>query len=515
MKRESFYITTAIHYANAAPHIGHAYENICADVMARFKRLDGYDVYFLTGMDEHGQKVQQKAKENKIDSQKYVDSISDTFRVMNRNLNLSNDDFIRTTENRHKRAAQLFWKKLEEKGDIYLGKYEGWYSIRDEAFYSENEVTISEDGKRIAIDSKTEVEWMVEESYFFRLSAYTDRLLKLYEVRPDMIQPASRRNEVINFVKQGLHDLSISRTSFTWGIPVLGNDRHVMYVWVDALINYLSALDYPERNAPLYNRFWPCDVHLVGKDIVRFHAIYWPAFLISAEIPLPRVIHGHGHILNNGEKMSKSLGNVISPQDLINKYGSDATRYVLMREITFGQDGNISDESAVIRINSELANTIGNLVQRTLCLIYKNCKGLIPNCNTLQKVDYDLLNTCDETLLGKLRKHSEIMQFNRAIGEIVQLAVAANAYIDEQAPWTLKKTDYYRMETVLYVLAEIIRQLGIALQPYTPVASGRILDQLGIAETQRNFSFLSRDYALKSGLPILEPEGVFPRINFA
>ena len=512
MTKPHFYITTAISYANAGPHIGHAYEAIGADVMARFKRLDGYDVYFVTGTDEHGQKVEKAANASGKSPQQFVDEIAALFIGMCDSFNVSYDQFMRTTSDFHKQAAIALWKKMEEKGDIYLNKYAGWYSTRDERFYTEDELTDLPGGKKISTETKTEVEWMEEESYFFKLSAYTDKLLKLYEDQPDWIQPEFRKNEVTSFVKSGLRDLSISRTTFNWGIPVPGNDKHIMYVWVDALINYISALGYPDMNAEKMKKYWPCDVHLIGKDIVRFHTVYWPAFLMSAGIPLPKRVFGHGFLLTAGEKMSKSLGNVIAPKDLIEKYGVDQARYVLMREATFGHDGDISYHLMTNRINAELSNNLGNLVQRTLSMIAKNCEAKVPTPGILEDVDKALLQKAGQEMLVQVRGEFEKLQFSKAIEEFISVSHAANLYIDEQAPWTLKKTNPARMATVLYVLAEVIRNLGLIIQPFTPTAAQKILDQVAVGVNERDFAFIGEAHALKAGTPLPAPSGAFPRI---
>lgn len=509
---KSFYITTAISYVNAAPHIGHAYEAIGADVMARFKRLDGFDVYFLTGTDEHGQKVEKSAQAAGKSPQEFVDEISTLFSDMCKSMNVSYDQFIRTTTDFHKKASQAIWKKMEENGDIYLNKYAGWYSTRDERFYTEDELTALPNGKKISTETKTEVEWMEEESYFFRLSTYTDKLLKLYETQPDWVQPEFRKNEVVSFVKSGLRDLSISRTTFDWGVQVPGNDKHIMYVWVDALTNYISALGYPDLNAEKFKEYWPCDVHLIGKDIIRFHAVYWPAFLMSAGLPLPKRVFGHGFLLTSGEKMSKSIGNVIAPKDLIEKYGVDQSRYALMREATFGQDGDISYALMTNRINAELANNLGNLVQRTLSMINKNCEAKVPTPGILEDVDKALLQKAGQEMLIAVRGEFEKMQFSKAIEEFITVSHAANMYIDEQAPWTLKKTNPARMATVLYVLAEVIRNLGLIIQPFTPVAAQKILDQVAVGASDRDFSFIGEAHALKARTALPAPAGVFPRI---
>ena len=509
---KSFYITTAISYANAAPHIGHAYEAIGADVMARFKRLDGFDVYFVTGTDEHGQKVEKSAQAAGMSPQEFVDKIAVLFSDMCKSMNVSYDQFIRTTADFHKKASQAIWQKMEANGDIYLNKYAGWYSTRDERFYTEDELTTLPNGKKISTETKTEVEWMEEESYFFKLSAYTDKLLALYEKQPEWVQPEFRKNEVVSFVKSGLRDLSISRTTFDWGVKVPGNDKHIMYVWVDALTNYISALGYPDMNAEKMKKYWPCDVHLIGKDIIRFHAVYWPAFLMSAGLPLPKHVFGHGFLLTSGEKMSKSVGNVIAPKDLIEKYGVDQSRYALMREATFGQDGDISYALMTNRINAELANNLGNLVQRTLSMINKNCDGKVPTPGILEDADKALLQKAGQGMLVQVRGEFEKMQFSKAIEEFITVSHAANMYIDEQAPWTLKKTNPPRMATVLYVLAEVIRNLGLIIQPFTPVAAQKILDQVAVGANERDFTFIGEAHALKAGLPLPAPSGVFPRI---
>lgn len=514
MNKGNFYITTAISYPNAAPHLGHAYEAIAADTMARFKRLDGYDVYFMTGLDEHGQKVEKAAKASGKTPQQFVDSLVPDFKDdMCDRLNISYDRFIRTTDKDHIKTAQAVWKKLEANGDIYLDKYAGWYSTRDEAFYTEDDIETRVDGTKISKETKTEVEWMEEESYFFRLSNYTDKLLKLYEEKPEFIQPDYRRNEIVSFVRQGLKDISVSRTSFDWGIDVPGNENHIMYVWIDALANYLTPFDYPEDGNGKLKKFWPCNIHLIGKDIIRFHAVFWPAFLMSAGVEVPRQIFGHGFLLSNGEKMSKSLGNVIAPKDLITKYGVEQTRYVLLREATFGQDVDLSYQGMTARINADLANNLGNLAQRTLSMINKNCEGRLPDTKNIQDVDKELLRKVHEEILPSIRSDFERLQFSRAQEKIMAVARDANSYIDEQAPWTLKKTDPERMNTVLYVLAEVIRCLGIIMQPFTPEACAKLLSQMNVAEDERDFSFIDASHSLKAGTDIPKPEGVFPRIE--
>ena len=510
MADQNYYITTPIYYVNDKPHIGHTYTTIACDVLARFKRLDGYNVKFLTGTDEHGLKVKQAADKKGISPQELTDDISVNFRNLTALMNYSNDDFIRTTEARHKKAAQALWQKLESAGDIYSDHYGGWYAVRDEAYYAEDELS-EVDGKKIA-PSGAECEWMEEESYFFKLSEWQDRLLAFYEENPDFIAPESRRNEVISFVKGGLKDLSISRTTFDWGVKVPGNDKHVMYVWIDALTNYITAAGFPNEEADDFKAFWPADLHMVGKDILRFHAVYWPAFLMSAGLKPPKRIFAHGWWTIEGQKMSKSLGNVIAPQDLIDRYGVDQSRYFMLREVPFGNDGNFSHDAAINRINSDLANGIGNLSQRTLSMIHKNCEEKIPEYNDLKEEDKALLQHAHEKLLPAVRSFLEEQKFHKALEEITALSDEANAYIDHQAPWTLKKEDPERMATVLYVLAEVIRCLALIMQPVTPASASKMLDQLEIDADSRTFTYISKDHMLKSGTEIQKPEGVYPRI---
>lgn len=511
MTKKTFYITTPIYYVNDKPHLGHAYTTIACDVMARYKRLDGFETYFLTGTDEHGQKVQQAAEAKGIDPQAFTDEVSKTFRDLWPTLNITNDDFIRTTEERHKVACQALWKRLVDSGDIYLDTYGGWYAVRDEAYYGEDELTEGPNGKKIA-PSGAECEWVEEESYFFKLSAWGDRLLKLYEENPDFIQPDSRRNEVISFVKSGLRDLSVSRTRLTWGVPVPDAPGHVMYVWIDALTNYISALGFPDESSNLYQKFWP-GVHVVGKDILRFHAVYWPAFLMAAKLPIPERVFAHGWWTREGQKMSKSLGNVIAPSDLIEMYGLDQSRYFLLREVPFGNDGDFSHAQAVIRINSDLANGFGNLAQRTLSMIAKNCDGKVPNHGAFTAEDNALLKEARETLVANIRKEFDRFAFHRGLEHFAKTVNAANAYIDVQAPWGLKKTDSARMKTVLYVLAETIRCLAIVIQCVTPDSAAKMLDQVSLPLDKRTYAHISSEHALIPGTSLPAPEGVFPRIQ--
>ena len=503
-----FYITTPIYYVNDKPHIGHAYTTLAVDVMARFKRLDGFDVMFLTGTDEHGQKVDASAAAKGIDPQTFTDQVSQNFRDLAVHMNYSNDDFIRTTEERHKKACQALWNTLVEKGEIYLGSYDGWYSVRDEAFYAEKEL-IEKDGQKLA-PTGAPVEWVSEPSYFFRLSEWGNRLLKFYDDNPRFIAPNSRRNEVISFVKGGMHDLSVSRTSFKWGVPVPGNEDHVMYVWVDALTNYLTAVGYPDADPEKLAKYWPADLHMVGKDIARFHAVYWPALLMAAGIAPPKRVFAHGWWTNEGQKISKSIGNVIDPYDLTAKYGLDQTRYFLLREVPFGNDGDFSHQAMVNRMNSELANDLGNLCQRVLSMIGKNCNAKVPTPGEFSDADKVILTKAHE-LLDAARVQIEAQAFNKMIDVIWSLVGDANRYVDEMAPWGLKKTDPARMETVLYVLAEVIRHVGILVQPLMPESAAKILDQLALGDDECGFDRIGAEHALVAGTDLPKPAGVFPR----
>ena len=506
--KPKFYITTAISYVNGAPHLGHAYEAISTDVIARFKRLDGYDVHFLTGTDEHGQKVEKTAQAEGKDTRAFCDEIAALFQQMTADLNISNDEFIRTTEERHYVSSQGIWRKLMEAGDIYLDSYAGWYSVRDEAFYGEDELTDGEGGVKLA-PSGAEVEWVEEPSYFFRLSAYQDKLIEHYEANPGFIRPPHRRNEVMNFVKQGLMDLSISRTTFDWGVPVPDDPDHVMYVWLDALTNYITAVGYPDQDSEKYRHYWPADVHIIGKDIVRFHAIYWPAFLMSAGVELPKCVFGHGFLTIGGEKMSKSLGNVVTPEAIKAEFGLDPMRYFLMREVPYGSDGSVTRESIVQRINSDLANDLGNLAQRVLSMIAKNCGGRVPKPGPVNDEDR-ALQEATTGVLETVRADMEDFAIHRMLENIWRVVSEANRYVDAQAPWALKKTDPARMATVLYVLADVIRQLAIFVQPVVPDSASKMLDQLAVAEDARDFSALGSALAPESELPA--PAAVFPRI---
>jgi methionyl-tRNA synthetase len=501
-----FYATTPIYYVNGAPHIGHAYTSIATDVLARFKRLDGYDVFFLTGTDEHGQKVERAAAEAGVDPQSFTDRVSADFRDMADKMGVSYDDYIRTTEDRHKRSCTELWRRIAAAGHIYLGHYEGWYAVRDEAFYDEAELTTAADGSKLA-PTGAPVAWVREPSYFFRLSAFQEPLLELYEKQPDFILPAGRRNEVMSFVRSGLRDLSISRTSFSWGIPVPDAPGHVMYVWLDALNNYVTACGFPDPDAPRWP-FWPADVHVVGKDIIRFHAVYWPAFLMAAGLPLPRRVSSHGWWTVEGEKMSKSLGNVIEPRALVATYGRDQVRYFLLREKPFGGDGTISHGALVSRINVELANELGNLAQRSLSLIARNLGGKLPGREEATAEDTELLDAAG-ALPDLLRERLDRQVFHEALEEVWKVVRAANAYIDRQAPWALRRTDTARMAAVLRVLVDVLRVIATVLQPFMPEAMARMLDQLGVPDWARAFAALAMPLADGTSLPA--PTGVFPR----
>ena len=510
---KNFYITTPIYYVNGDPHLGHVYTTTATDVVARFKRLAGYDVHFLTGTDEHGQKVAQSAEKAGIAPQEFCDNVAQKFRDVLEPFQISNDDFIRTTEDRHKRTCQTLWKTLEESGDIYLDKYAGWYAVRDEAYYGEDELSDGADADtKIAIATGAECKWVEEESYFFRLSKYGDKLLELYASNPDFIGPKSSYKEIKSFVEGGLKDLSISRTTFDWGVPVPGNDKHVMYVWIDALTNYISALGFGNDEPDLMDKFWPADVHVVGKEITRFHAIYWPAFLMSANLPVPNRVFANGWWVVEGEKMSKSIGNVITPETLLDTYGSDGSRFALLREMPFGNDGNFSHENAVNRINGDLANGLGNLAQRSLSMIAKNAEGKIPSNNGLSDDDSQLLSLAYD-LPTRTEAYIDDITIHKYLDAVWHVVGEANAYIDAQAPWKLKKEDPDRMQTVLYVLAEIIRCCAIMAQPIIPTGANKILDQVVIEQGARTFAHVSADYALTSGTEIPAPQGVFPRLE--
>jgi methionyl-tRNA synthetase len=505
--KQPFYITTAISYPNGPPHIGHAYEAIATDAIARFMRLDGYDVYFLTGTDEHGQKMLQTAAREGISARELRDRNVPKFEAMVKRLNCSNDDFIHTTEARHHRASQAIWERMEKAGDIYLGKYAGWYSVRDEAYYAEDETHLDEQKRRVATKTGTPVEWVEEESYFFRLSAYRDKLLALYE-RPNYVLPKERLNEVVSFVRGGLQDLSISRTTFDWGVKVPGNPRHIMYVWVDALTNYITGVGYPDTESEKFRRYWPAALHVIGKDIVRFHAVYWPAFLMSAGVEVPQRIFSHGFLFNRGEKMSKSVGNVIDPFALCDAYGVDPLRYFFLREVPFGQDGNYSHEAIVNRINADLANDLGNLAQRSLSMIGKAFGGTLPEPSAFTPADNTMLAAAD-AMLATAREHMKTQALHQVLNCIWAVVADANRYFAGEEPWAKAKTDAKRQGTILYVTAEVLRQVAILAQPFMPASAGKLLDQLAIPPGERSFAALGTRIRPSTTLP--PPKPVFPR----
>ncbi|HEU0311493.1 MAG TPA: methionine--tRNA ligase [Sphingomicrobium sp.] len=491
---EPFYITTAISYPNGKPHIGHAYEAIAADAMARFRRAQGRDVRLVTGTDEHGLKMVQTARGAGQNTKEYADEMSGYFRKMCDDLNISYDAFVRTTEPRHYEASKDIWRAMEANGDLYLDRYEGWYSVRDEAYYDDGELVDGEGGERLSPQG-TPVEWTVEETWFFRLSNYQDKLLQLYRDNPDFIRPESRRNEVVRFVEGGLKDLSVSRTSFDWGVPVPGSPGHVMYVWVDALTTYMTGVGFPDREGE-WARYWPADIHLIGKDIVRFHAVYWPAFLMSAGLPLPRQVFGHGFLLARGEKMSKSLGNVVDPMDLADRFGVDSLRYFLLREISFGQDGSYSAEAIVSRVNAELANSFGNLAQRSLSMIFKNLGGIIPAEGDAAE-DRSLLAQVEEACAA-LEREFDRFSFSTGLEAWMGAVFACNQYVDAMAPWALRKTDPDRMAAVLGTLAVAVRMLAVAVQPIIPASAETLIALIDSG---------------KGGAPIAQPAPIFPRLE--
>ena len=520
MPAPTYYLTTAISYPNGAPHIGHAYEAMATDAIARFQRLDGYDVHFLTGTDEHGIKMKQTAAREDLEPRALADRNTPLFQKMDTVLGLSNDDFIRTTEQRHYRASQELWRRMQANGDIYKGRYAGWYSVRDEAYYAESETELRADNVRYGPQG-TPVEWVEEESYFFRLSAYQDRLLAHYEAHPEFIGPDERRNEVVSFVKGGLKDLSISRTTFDWGIPVPDDPRHVMYVWVDALTNYITGVGFPDDsakpahywpendNANLWH-YWPADLHVIGKDIVRFHGVYWPAFLWSAGLEPPKRVFAHGFLFNRGEKMSKSVGNVVDPFSLVETFGRDPVRYFFLREVPFGQDGSYSSEAIVQRINADLANDLGNLAQRSLSMIARNCAGVLPAQGPLTAEDRTLLAATD-ALLATCRAAMKTQAIHLALNAIWAVVADANRYFAASAPWGLKVSDPKRMGTILAVTAEVIRQVAILTQPVIPDASAKLLDLLSVPAERRSFASLGAAGRMAGGVALPAPTAVFPR----
>ena len=504
-----YYITTAIAYPNGAPHIGHAYEAIATDAIARFMRLDGRDVFFLTGTDEHGIKMLQTAAKENLTPRQLIERNVPRFQAMVKKFNCSNDDFIRTTEARHYRSSEAIWERMEAAGDIYLDKYSGWYSVRDEAYYDESETRLDDKGHRLGPHG-TPVEWVEEESYFFRLSKYADKLLDLYRRVPDFVLPRERLNEVASFVRGGLQDLSLSRTTFDWGIKVPGNRKHIMYVWVDALTNYITAVGFPDTASEKFKKYWPADLHVIGKDIVRFHAVYWPAFLMSAGIEVPRRVFSHGFLFNRGEKMSKSVGNVIDPFALADAYGVDPLRYFLLREVPFGQDGNYSHEAIVARINADLANDLGNLAQRSLSMVARAFGGVLPQPGALQASDRTLLAAADG-LIGKACDAMTTQQLHQVLNAVWAIVADANRYFAGEAPWALAKTDPQRQGTVLYVTAEVLRQVSILIQPFMPASAEKLLDLLAIPEGERLFVHLGDEHRIAANAKLPVPTAVFPR----
>ena len=508
---KNYYITTPIYYPSAKPHMGHAYSSIIADFFARFKRIDGYNVHFLTGTDEHGLKIQRAAESKNIEPLKFCDQISQTFRDLSIKLNLSNTDFIRTTEVRHKKTVQHLWSILEQNDDIYLSKYSGWYSVSDEAFYSEDEI-IEKNGIKVAEASGSSVEWIEEESYFFRLSKWEPKLLDFYEKNPNFISPKSRKNEVISFVKGGLKDLSISRKAFSWGIKVPTNPDHVIYVWLDALTNYISALNYPDTKDELFKNFWPATVHLIGKDILRFHAVYWPAFLMAAKIQLPERVYGHGWILSGDEKMSKSKGNILDPIEIIEKYGVDGLRYYLMKEVSHGSDGSISLKSLENCINSDLANNYGNLCQRVFSFIKNNCNNKVIKTKNITANDKKLIEDTKK-LSEKLRENMKNQNLNTYLKSVLEISFLTNKYINDEEPWKLKKSNAEQMCNILYISLEQIAKISILFNPIIPIATTKVLDSLNIKKDKRNLSFLDGEDIFSKEINIKDLNILFKKIT--
>ena len=507
---KNFYITTPIYYPSAKPHMGHAYSSIIADFFARFKRMDGFNVYFLTGTDEHGLKIQRAAEKKGVKTLEFCDELSKTFKDLSKTLNLTNNDFIRTTEDRHKKSVQFLWNELKKNGDIYLSKYSGWYSVSDEAFYNDDEIE-DLDNKKVAISSKSLVEWVDEESYFFKLSKWEKPLLKFYKENPDFISPKSRKNEVISFVKSGLKDLSVSRKSFSWGIKVPHDDNHVIYVWLDALTNYMSALNYPQVDDELFKKFWPASIHLIGKDILRFHAIYWPAFLLAAKITPPKKVFGHGWILSNEEKMSKSKGNILDPIEIIDQYGLDPLRYYLIKEVSFGNDGNISQDKLEDCINSDLANNFGNLCQRVVSFTIKNCSGKIPEKINFEKDDLDILNKYKKNL-SKIRLEIDNQNINFYIDYIINSLFEANKYFNDQEPWK-KKDNPLRLNTIVYSTLEIVRKVSFLLYPIIPQSSLKALKIFNLTEKDIDFASIGDNTFLRQGNSINKINILFNKIE--
>ena len=508
---KNFYITTPIYYPSGKPHMGHAYSSIVADIFARFKRLDGYKVLFLTGTDEHGQKIQKEADKNNKKPKEFCDEISETFRTLTKTLNLTNDDFIRTTESRHLKSVNEIWSRLINSGDIYLDKYSGWYSVSDEAYYDKDEIQ-NKDGKKISKSSGSLVEWVEEDSYFFKLSAFQERLLEFYKKNKDFILPEARRNEVISFVEKGLKDLSISRTSFSWGIPVPENRKHVIYVWLDALTNYLSALNFPNTDDEKYKSFWPADVHIIGKDILRFHAIYWPAFLLAAKIPLPKRVFGHGWILSDDKKMSKSIGNILDPIEIIKNYGIDQLRYYLIKEVSLGNDGSISMENLKNCINNDLANNYGNLCQRVFSFLKKNCNNKIPKKNNINEDDMKLINNVKNNI-PKLIDLINNQNLNEYIKMVVKFSFDANKYFNDSEPWSFKKKNPERMNSILFTIVEQIKNISILLNPIIPISTKKVLNTINMPDKDILIESIRKDNILDCNLELKNIDILFEKIE--
>jgi len=508
---KNFYITTPIYYPSGKPHMGHAYSSIVADIFARFKRIEGFNVLFLTGTDEHGQKIQKEAEKNKKEPKIFCDEISETFRSLTKTLNLTNDDFIRTTEPRHFKSVNEIWKRLVNSGDIYLDKYSGWYSVSDEAYYDEDEIE-EKDGLKTSKISGSAVEWVEEESYFFKLSAWQKKLLNYFEKNKEFILPQSRRNEVIRFVEKGLKDLSISRTSFSWGIPVPKNKKHVIYVWLDALTNYLSALNFPDTNDKKYKSFWPADVHIIGKDILRFHAVYWPAFLLAAKLPLPKRVFGHGWILSDEKKMSKSLGNILDPIEIIRNYGVDQLRYYLIKEVSLGNDGSISMENLKNCINNDLANNYGNLCQRVFSFIKKNCNNKVPKTNNFKETDTKLINNIKDNI-PKLIDLINKQNLNEYIKTVVNFSFEANKYFNDSEPWLFKKKNPERMNTILNTIVEQIKNISILLNPIIPISTKKVLNTINISDKDILIETIKKENVIDNNKELKNLDILFRKIE--
>ena len=511
MSKKNFFITTPIYYPSGNPHMGHAYSSIVADVFARFKRLEGKNVFFLTGTDEHGLKIQREAEKNNKETKIFCDEVSAKFKKLTNILNLSTDDFIRTTEKRHHNSVKAIWNKLVESGDIYLSKYKGWYSVSDEAYYTEDEI-LNDGENKIAKSSGSKVDWFEEESYFFKLSTWQEKLLDHYKKNPNFISPKSRNNEITKFVKSGLNDLSVSRTSFKWGIQVPNTDNHIVYVWLDALTNYISALNYPDTDHKIYKDFWPANIHIIGKDILRFHAVYWPAFLMAAKLPLPLKIYGHGWILSDDKKMSKSIGNILDPLEIIKKYGIDQLRYYLIKEVSLGNDGNISMENLKNCINNDLANNFGNLCQRVFSFLEKNCGGRLPKPTKLEDIDLNLINNLTERV-GELVEDMDNQELNNYLKKVVDFSFSANKYFNDLEPWSLKKKNTDRMNNILYTIVTQIKNISILLSPIIPISSDKILDIMNFKKEDRLLKSINKKNIFDYDLEFKKTSILFEKID--